>query len=46
MKDGFLKIACVTPPLRVADCAYNAEQIIAHAREAAAAGVIDTVKLS
>ena len=38
MKDGFLKIACVTPPLRVADCAYNAEQIIAHAREAAAAG--------
>ena len=38
MKDGFLKIACVTPPLRVADCAYNTEQIIAHAREAAAAG--------
>ena len=38
MKDGFLKIACVTPPLRVADCAYNAEQIIAHAREAAATG--------
>ncbi|MFR4477133.1 MAG: hypothetical protein ACLT3Y_07935 [Ruminococcus callidus] len=29
MKDGFLKIACVTPPLRVADCTYNADQIIA-----------------
>mgnify|MGYP005855122813 CR=1 FL=1 len=28
MKDGFLKIACVTPPLRVADCTYNADQII------------------
>lgn len=32
MKDGFLKIACVTPPLRVADCTYNADQIIAKAK--------------
>ena len=38
MKDGFLKIACVTPPLRVADCTYNADQIIAKAKEAAQAG--------
>lgn len=38
MKDGFIKIACVTPPLRVADCTYNAQQIIAHAKEAASAG--------
>lgn len=38
MKDGFIKIACVTPPLRVADCSYNAQQIIIHAREAASAG--------
>ena len=38
MKDGFLKIACVTPSLRMSDCTFNAEQIIAHAREAAAAG--------
>ena len=35
MKDGFLKIACVTPPLRVADCTYNADQIIAKAKEPA-----------
>ena len=40
MKDGFLKIACVTPPLRVADCTYNADQIIAKAKEAAEQSVI------
>lgn len=28
MKDGFIKIACATPELRVADCEYNAEKII------------------
>lgn len=38
MKDGFIKIACVTPPLRVADCAYNVQQIITHTREAAENG--------
>lgn len=38
MKDGFLKIACVTPSLRVADCTYNADQIIAKAKKAAQAG--------
>lgn len=38
MKDGFVKIACATPSVRVADCEYNAEQIIAMAREAAENG--------
>ena len=28
MKDGFLKAAALSPALRVADCAYNAQQII------------------
>ena len=27
MKDGFLKVAAVTPDIRVADVAYNTEQI-------------------
>lgn len=28
MKNGFIKIACATPDLKVADCDYNAEKII------------------
>ena len=28
MKDGFIKAAAASPDLRVADCAYNADQII------------------
>lgn len=28
MKDGFIKVACASPELRVADCDYNATQII------------------
>ena len=28
MKDGFIKIACATPDLKVADCPYNADKII------------------
>jgi len=28
MKDGFIKIACATPELKVADCDYNADKII------------------
>ena len=39
MKDGFLKAAALSPALRVADCAYNAQQIIAQLREAAGRGV-------
>ena len=34
MKNGFFPIACATPPLRVADCTYNAEQIISLTRKA------------
>ncbi len=30
MKDGFIKVAAVSPSLRVADCIYNTEQIIGH----------------
>ena len=39
MRDGFIKVAAGTPKIRVADCDYNAEQIIALMREAAARGV-------
>lgn len=38
MKDGFLKAAAATPALRVADCAYNAAQITALAKQAAQTG--------
>ena len=36
MKDGFIKVAAVTPDIRVADCEYNAEQICKKMKEAAA----------
>ena len=39
MRDGFIKVAAGTPKIKVADCAYNAEQIIALMKEAAAQGV-------
>ena len=39
MKDGFLKAAALSPALRVADCAYNTQQILAALRKAAARGV-------
>lgn len=39
MNDGFLKVAAATPPLRVADCAGNGEQILTLIRQAAARGV-------
>ena len=39
MKDGFIKTACATPALRVADGAYNARQIIEAVRSAGAQGV-------
>ena len=38
MQDGFVKIAAATPDLRVADCAYNASEIVKLARQAAAKG--------
>lgn len=39
MKDGFLKIGAATPKIRVADCEYNAEQIISAIRAAESEGV-------
>ena len=39
MRDGFVKVAAGTPKIRVADCDYNAGQIIALMQEAAAQGV-------
>ena len=38
MKDGFVKVACATPRLRVADCSYNTSRIEALLGEAAEAG--------
>ena len=39
MKDGFLKAAAFSPALRVADCTYNAQQILAQLQAAAQRGV-------
>ncbi len=38
MKDGFVKVAAVTPQIKVADPAFNAEQAIISVRNAASAG--------
>ena len=38
MKDGFIKVATASPEIRVADCAYNAEQIISAMQEASRKG--------
>ena len=35
MKDGFLRVAAVTPDIKVADCDHNANEIIRLAKEAA-----------
>ncbi len=39
MKDGFIKTACTTPELKVADCIYNTERIIEYIKEAYSKGV-------
>ena len=39
MRHGFLKAAAASPALRVADCAYNTEQIMEQMRTADEAGV-------
>ena len=39
MRDGFVKVAAGTPKIRVVDCDYNAGQIIALMKDAAAKGV-------
>ena len=38
MRDGFIKIAAATPDLHVADCEYNAAEIVKQAKQAAARG--------
>ena len=38
MKDGFLKVAACTPDVHVADCVYNADEIIRTAKLAAGKG--------
>lgn len=38
MKDGFLRVAAVTPDIKVADCDHNADEIIKYAKEAAENG--------
>ena len=39
MRDGFISVACGAPKLRLADCAYNAEQSFQMMRSAEKAGV-------
>ncbi len=39
MKNGFISVACGAPKLRLADCAYNAEQTFQMMRSAEKAGV-------
>lgn len=39
MKDGFIKIACATPEIKVADCDYNADKIIEMITDAHKRGV-------
>lgn len=39
MKDGFIKVAAATPEIHVADCVFNADNIIALCREADEKGV-------
>ena len=38
MRDGFIKVAAVTPKVRVADVDYNMEQVLSLYREAAGSG--------
>lgn len=38
MRDGFIKVAACTPDVRVADCEFNASEIIRTAKEAGARG--------
>ncbi len=43
MKNGFIKVAAVTPSLRVADCRYNTDEMISLTRELSEKGVNVTV---
>lgn len=40
MNDGFIKVASITPAMRVADCEYNAEQITACIKKAENNGAV------
>ena len=46
MRDGFVKVAAVTPKIRVADTKYNAGVIVEGIREAAARLLQKEQKLS
>ena len=39
MKNGFIKVAAASPVIRVCDCDYNAEQVVACIEKADALGV-------
>lgn len=39
MKHGFIKTACVTPNLKVADCEFNSDQIIYNIKKADSLGI-------
>lgn len=39
MKDGFIKVAAATPEIKVANCKYNAQQIISNLNSASKAGI-------
>ena len=39
MRDGYIKIACATPDLKVADCEYNTGRIMELIKEAEVKGV-------
>ena len=41
MKDGFIKVACITPKVRVADVTYNVKQIQEAMEASAKAGGYD-----
>ena len=43
MKNGFIKIACATPDLKVADCSYNADRIIDLIKEHNYSAVMDLI---
>lgn len=39
MQYGFVKVAAITPEIRVADCAFNAQSIVFHIKEAQKKGI-------
>ena len=43
MKDGFIKVACITPKVRVADVTYNVKQIQEAMEASAKAGAMIVV---